>query len=96
MTEDKIKILFDQIKLDQETIDKLVDVKLEKVKVNEKNGSWTFVLESPNVLDIEDYRKLDELTRNAFTNIKHTYIEIIPKYKDFDKLKDYYDYALEN
>ena len=95
MTEDKIKILFDQIKLDQETIDKLADVKLEKVKVNEKNGSWTFVLDSPNVLDISDYRKLDELTCIAFNNIKHTYIEIIPKYKDFDKLKDYYSYALE-
>ena len=73
MTENKIKILFEQINLDFETQDKLKDMYLDKVKVNEKNGSWTFVLNNPDVLELEDYKKLEDLASVAFNNIKKVY-----------------------
>ena len=94
MQEDKIKILFDQINLDLETRKKLKDMSLDKVKVNEKNATWTFVLKYDSVLDIDDYIKLEELGNHAFRNIKKVYFEIVPKFKDLTKLKDYYNYAL--
>ena len=85
MTEDKIKILFEQIGLDDNTKDKLKNMSLDKVKVNEKNGSWTFVLKYDDVLDIDDYKTIDELAQNAFNNIKKVYFEIVPKHKNNDK-----------
>ena len=92
--ENKIDILFKQINLDSETILKLKDMTLDKVKVNEKNGSWTFVLSYPTILDLEDYIKIETLAKEAFNNIKEVYIEIVPKHKEFDKLEEYYNYAL--
>ena len=56
MEENKIKILFDQINLDVETRNRLNEVTLEKVKVNEKNGSWTFILNSKEILELNDYK----------------------------------------
>ena len=94
MKEDKIKILFEQINLDSETKEKLKDMSLDKVKVNEKNATWTFVLKNDSILDIEDYIKLEELGNHAFKNIKKVYFEIVPKFKDLTKLQDYYNYAL--
>ena len=93
--QDKINVLFDNIKLDNDTRNKLKDVALDKVKVNEKNKSWTFVLKSESLLDIEDYKKINESAKGAFPNVSYVYFEIIPKFKNIDKLKDYYDYALE-
>lgn len=96
MQENKIKILFDQINLDDDTRSRLSEMLLEKVKVNEKNKSWTFVLNSPEILDLEDYKRLENLCKYAFTNIKDVYIQIIPVVKNLNKLKEYYQYALEN
>ena len=95
MEENKIKILFDQINLDAETRKRLNEVTLEKLKVNEKNGSWTFVLDSKEVLNLEDYKTLVKLSNHAFRNIKEVYIQIVPTIKSKDKLKEYYQYALE-
>ena len=69
---------------------------LEKVKVNEKNGSWTFILTNPDILDLEDYKRLEELSKLAFRKIKEVYLQIIPTNKTLTKLKEYYLYALEN
>lgn len=95
MKENKIKILFDQIHLDDDTRNKLSKMLLEKVKVNEKNGSWTFVLTNPEVLDLVDYQKLETLAKTSFRNIKEVYLQIIPTNKSLEKLKEYYIYALE-
>ena len=95
MQENKIQILFDQIHLDSDTRERLSSMLLEKVKVNEKNGSWTFVLTNPEILSLDDYKHLVELACHAFRNIKEVYIQIIPTVEDLTKLKDYYQYALE-
>ena len=72
--EDKTNILFDQLGIDDSLRNKLSGVKLDKVKVNEKDGSWTFVLESNDILDIEDYKTLEDKANSAFKNIKRVYI----------------------
>ncbi len=95
MNQDKISILFEQIGLEEQEKERLKDLSLVKVKVNEKNGSWTFVLESKDVLRLEEYQLLEEKTKNAFQNIKEVRIEITPKHKSFDLLQEYYEYALE-
>ena len=86
MNENKIKVLFDQINLDNDTREKLNGMLLEKVKVNEKNGSWTFILTNPDILDLEDYKRLEELAKLAFRNIKEVYIQIVPTQKDLTKI----------
>ncbi len=96
MQENKIKILFDQIGLDEVTRNRFSDMLLEKVKVNEKNRSWTFVLSNPNILELADYQRLETLTKQAFSSIKEVYLQIIPRMKSLQKLKEYYRYALEN
>ena len=95
MQENKIKILFEQINLDNDTRNKLDKMLLNKVKVNEKVGSWTFILNNPDILDLEDYIKLEEKAKSAFQNIKEVYIQIVPDNKTKTKLKEYYLYALE-
>ena len=95
MNQEKISILFEQIGLEEQEKEELKDLSLVKVKVNEKNGSWTFVLESKDVLRLEQYQMLEEKTKNAFQNIKEVRIEITPKHKSFDLLQEYYEYALE-
>ena len=91
---DKTVILFDQLNLDSTLREKLSDLKLEKVKVNEKDGSWTFVLESNEILDLEDYKTLEDKASIAFKNIKKIYFEIVPKHEQKEKLEEYYNYAL--
>ena len=45
--ENKINILFQQINLDYDTRNRFQNMILDKVKINEKNGSWTFVIHNP-------------------------------------------------
>jgi len=94
MEENKINILFKQINLDEETRQRLSDLSLEKVKVNEKQGSWTFVLKSKEILSLEDYKLLTDKSRSAFRNIKNVSICINPEAINYDYLKDYFSYAL--
>jgi len=94
MNKEKIQILFEQIGLDEKEKEMFQDLSLVKVKVDEKNCSWTFVLESPCVLNLEQYQLLEKKTKEAFFNIKKVQIEITPKYKNYDLLQDYYEYAL--
>ena len=56
--ENKINILFQQINLDYDTRNRFQNMILDKVKINEKNGSWTFVIHNPEILDINDYKHL--------------------------------------
>ena len=92
--DNKINILFEQLKLDSDTINKLSDLTLDKVKVNEKNSSYTFVLNSNDILDLDLYKLLEEKAIRAFKNVKHIYFEIIPKNKTNKYLEEYYLYSL--
>ena len=94
MKEDKIKILFKQLKLTEEEEKKLSFLSLSKVKVNEKVGSWIFVLKSEKVLEVNDYKLLEEKLEIAFKDIKHVSICIEPVTKDNSLLKEYFCYAL--
>ena len=93
--ENKINILFQQINLDYDTRNRFQNMILDKVKINEKNGSWTFVIHNPEILDINDYKHLVELSEHSFSNVKKVYIQIVSDTKDLKKLKDYYLYALD-
>lgn len=94
MEENKINILFNQIKLDSDTKERLSDMFLDKIKVNNKNKSWTFVIKCRETIDINDYINLVNLSNNAFHNVKDVFIQIVPEKKDLTKLNDYYLYAL--
>ena len=93
--ENKINILFQQINLDYDTRNRFQNMILDKVKINEKNGSWTFVIHNPEILDINDYKHLVELSEHSFSNVKKVYVQIVSDTKDLKKLKDYYLYALD-
>ena len=93
--ENKINILFQQINLDYDTRNRFQNMILDKVKINEKNGSWTFIIHNPEILDINDYKHLVELSEHSFSNVKKVYIQIVSDTKDLKKLKDYYLYALD-
>ena len=95
MNEDKIKILFKQLNLTEEEIEKYKNLGLEKVKVNEKNGSWTFVLKNDTNLPLSDYQLLEYKSRDAFENIKIVNINIDPINEDYSHFNDYLSYALK-
>ncbi len=92
--DDKIKILFNQINLDEEYQQHLNSLKLKTVIVSEKENSWTFVIESEDILNENDYAIIDKLAKEAFENIHIVKIQIQPKNIDNKKVKDYYNYAL--
>ena len=92
--DDKIKILFNQINLDEEYQQHLNSLKLKTVIVSEKENSWTFVIESEDILNENDYAIIDKLVKEAFENIHIVKIQIQPKNIDNKKVKDYYNYAL--
>ena len=94
--DDKIKILFQQIKLDESHQQRFNDLKLKSVKVSEKENSWTFLIESPTILESEDYILLDTLSKEAFQNIHNIVLKICPVNIDNTKIKDYYQYTLDN
>jgi len=94
MTENRIQILFEQLKLEDEQKDKLKDLILEKVIVHEKDNSWTFVIKSKNILDLADYLLLSEKSKIAFQNIKKAYILIEPEEINYQLLQSYYHQAL--
>ena len=96
MEEDKIKILFKQLRLTEEEINKFSYLSLNKVKVNEKANSWTFVLNSEGVLPLEDYKLLKEKSEKAFKDIKYVSICIEPSVKDTSLLEEYFRYVLTN
>lgn len=94
MTEDKITILFEQLKLTDEEKSHFQGLSLEKVLVNPKNNCWTFLLGSEEILPVEDYQLLKEKGEKAFEHIKQVFFKINPHHPSLDYLPNYYKQAL--
>ena len=93
--DEKIKVLFEKIDLDEANQYKLKDLAIKNVLVNEKEDSWTFVIKSRNVLDSDDYIMLEKLSIEAFSDIKTVKIKIEAENEDLTKVQEYYNYALQ-
>lgn len=94
MTEDKITILFEQLKLTDEEKSHFQGLSLEKVLVNPKNNCWTFLLGSEEILPVEDYQLLKEKGEKAFEHIKQVFFKINPHHPSLDYLPIYYKQTL--
>ncbi|MDD3241621.1 MAG: PolC-type DNA polymerase III [Bacilli bacterium] len=93
--EDKIQILFRQLKLDNEHIEKFKDLSLKKVIVNQKHNIWTFVIVSPSLLELDDYILFDKKAKEAFNNIREVYIKIESDKQEKEKVLEYYNFILD-
>ncbi len=93
--ENKIEILFDQMKLKEEEKEKYRALRLTEVDVDSKNRIWTFHIDSPSILPIEDYRNFKEKLEEAFQNIKEVELLFHVEQPDATKMKEYYPYVIE-
>jgi len=91
----KIKILFEQMNLNNEEQQRYQNLELIEVNIDRKEGLWVFVIKSPEVL-LKDYFFLfEDKLKEAFKNIKTVKLRIIPTIKDNNKLLDYYPKIIE-
>ncbi len=92
--DEKIKILFEQIHLENEEIISLFqNAVLKNVIVHQKDESWTFVIEVGEVLDSEIYFGLETQMEEGF--VKKTRLEIVPRNKSLEKAPSYFEKTLE-
>ncbi len=92
--DEKIKILFEQIHLeDEEIISLFQNAVLKNVIVHQKDESWTFVIEVDDVLDSEIYFRLETQMEEGF--VKKTRLEIEPRNKSLEKASSYFEKTLE-
>ena len=93
--QDRLKKLFEEIKLD-ETIIKYFDLaSIEKVIIYDQNKIIEFIIKTKELISIEIYNQvLENLTRyfHAFEKLK---LIIIPENIDYTKLEEYYRYTMK-
>ncbi len=92
--QEKLKILFDKINLEERYYSFFIDSKLEKVQINEKAKIWRFMLEIKETLPIDVYDQFKKLLLKAFPNLVD--IDLVFKVKEIkeDIIKDYYLYFI--
>lgn len=92
--QDKLNDLFVKINLDEEDKKYFSDAKLEKVMVNTKDDSWSFIIKTKEVLPVDVYDRLLKLLNSSFDNIKRSYLTIVPDKVDFSLVGDYFKYII--
>lgn len=91
----KMKILFDQMKLTEDERDKYSNLELIEVDVNRTNGLWVFVVKAPEVFPCDDFFFLENRLINTFLNIKNVSLRLVVENPNLDVLKEYYSKIIE-
>ena len=88
--QDRLKKLFDEIKLEDAILEYFNTASIEKVILYDKNKILEFLINTENIIPIEVYDKLLTQLSNYFKEFELTKLIIIPKNVDYSKLEEYY------
>ena len=88
--QDRLKKLFDEIKLEDSLLDFFNESSIEKVILYDKNKILEFLINTEKIIPIEVYDKVLTQLTNYFKEFELTKLIIIPKEIDYSKLEEYY------
>ena len=88
--QDRLKKLFDEIKLEDSLLDFFNESSIEKVILYDKNKILEFLINTEKIIPIEVCDKVLTQLTNYFKEFELTKLIIIPKEIDYSKLEEYY------
>ncbi|MBE6149371.1 MAG: PolC-type DNA polymerase III [Firmicutes bacterium] len=91
---DKLDILLKQVNLSEDHYTFFNGAKLDKIIGNKDKTHYQFILTIPNILPIDTYIEFKKGLKQAFKNYKVS-IHFNSINKDYDKIKDYYEYLIK-
>ncbi|MDD3048624.1 MAG: PolC-type DNA polymerase III [Bacilli bacterium] len=87
---DKVKILLDKIKLEEQYYSFFNDSKLKKLYINEDSKKWSFLIEIENTLPTDVYNEINRLLKEYYKDLSEVSITYIPTNINYKLLKEYY------
>ena len=92
--QEKLKKLFDEIKIDVSVLPYFENASIEKVILYDQNKIIEFLINTTSIIPIDVYNSLLEKLSNYFNTFEVIKLIIIPKESDYSKLKEYYSYIM--
>jgi len=89
----QLKILLDKINIDDKPYKECF---LTKIIVDDEKDTLKFLIESPIILPVEDFKILKEAINNSFKDVSKVSFEIAIKKIDYEKMVDYLGFTLLN
>ncbi len=93
--QDRLKKLFEAIKIEETILEYFDLASIEKVILYDKNKMIEFLINTNDIIPIEIYNNVLENLANSFGMFESIKLIIIPKNIDYTKLRDYYQYIME-
>ena len=93
--QEKLKKLFDEIKLENDELQYFNSASIEKVILYDKNKIIEFLINTQTLIPIDTYNNLLNKLSNCFNAFETIKLIIIPKNIDYSKLEEYYKYLMQ-
>ena len=94
--QDKLKRLFDEIKVEDNLLEYFCDAKIDKVVIYDGNKLLDFIIDTKEVLPIDVYNNILYKLIAYFNTIDEIRLIIKPSNIDNSKIKDYYINVMKN
>ena len=94
--QEKLKILLDKIKLDEDKYNVFEDASLEKIVGNKARDTYQFFIHVPSNLDAVIFKELKEKLISSFKEVEKVSVKITVDEENTDKLNDYYHEFLKD
>ncbi len=94
--QDKLKKLFDEIKVEDNLLEFFCDAKIDKVVIYDGNKLLDFIIDTKEVLPIDVYNNILYKLIAYFNTIDEIRLIIKPSNIDNSKIKDYYINVMKN
>ena len=94
--DDKLQLLLNQIKIDENEKSDFESGKLNKIVCNKAKDKYVFCLSLKNPLPLQTYLDFSQKLKTRFFNVKSIKSQITTNSFDLETLTDYYRHFLEN
>ncbi|MDD2489686.1 MAG: PolC-type DNA polymerase III [Bacilli bacterium] len=88
--QDKLKLLLEKIKLEQEYYSFFNGAKIEKLVINDKKKEWIFIINIKDTLPVTIYNHINDLMRQEFNNLNYININYQVENINYEFLNEYY------
>ena len=88
--QDKLKKLFNEIKVEESILEQFADASIEKIILYDKNKIIEFLINTKNIIPIDTYYAVLEKLQIYFNSFEVIKLIIIPSSIDYSLLKEYY------
>ncbi len=92
--DDKIKLLLDKLKIEEEYYSSFLDAKLEKIIINKKHDFWKVIINKKTLPSIDILKELDSKKTNIDNNIKDIKFFFNVEDLNIDTLISYFPFLL--